>query len=882
MESAKPGGYVGHGTGTGFGAGPNDPFSTPFPGLQHGANGQGMNGGDWSNLLSAGSQQQHLSQAVGERHWPSSSSGWPASQGGLVNVSGAATNGGPSALPARLGTPDRHLPNPSALGRAQAGLSTGFGAPINAGDFNRVGSGFTMPPQRPGSAQLQQPMLSAGQPHWTSSTGKQTPNGFPGQRLAPVSSGGQLVQNGRMFTDANVTVGQIPLGLNGLPRGRPQVSGPYPTGLGQSYTGSNSGRPGSDGSVHSATSYGNRVPPPSLNGMHNGGPNLMGGGMPPVIRPGAADIEVLQQLHGLTLNGGAGTGIPSARPANRFGGAPFSLQHSQQSRGDVLAALLAQARQQQQIAGMTGKALAQQQQQQQQAALAQQQALLAARQQHAARTNDALLARGINGNVGANVNLQLAAAQQAAAARAANAHRVQQQQQPSFANSGYNGLNGLTGATGLNLHGTGANHAALIAEASSVAAARQQQQQAAAISGLVSGLGAGNTYQPAVSLPIRPRAPPAPRPAGRPGGFPGVDGASLAQDTNARVVLMELGQTLAQLGITVEGAVNAGLLGGLSAADVKVLSDAHSTESRRLALNVHMERIAGPTQQQQQVQAQQQSQLQQLQQQAAQQAQQHLVSQPPPPPPIQSLGTNLGQLLLPSQQQQQSASQGMQALQAQANRPQALFPQAFQLGSSLTDTPRPSAPGSVDGNGNGGQYSISSAASLSNSPFSFFGAQAAASLPTGDVHAALALQGAVGDGAEQDGDAVMPSQVLDNMAELLGETRVPLPSALGGAPGALLPAFAPRDVPQDTSSGNGATNHVHASFDASAYAFFGSVEASEDDALPLENDDDELPALDVEDESEPSTAALSAADEACPAPARPNAMLDNARIIASA
>lgn len=39
--------------------------------------------------------------------------------------------------------------------------------------------------------------------------------------------------------------------------------------------------------------------------------------------------------------------------------------------------------------------------------------------------------------------------------------------------------------------------------------------------------------------------------------------------------LREIGRTLAQLGITVEAAVNAGLLGGLSASDVRIVTDAH-------------------------------------------------------------------------------------------------------------------------------------------------------------------------------------------------------------------------------------------------------------------------------------------------------------------
>lgn len=54
-------------------------------------------------------------------------------------------------------------------------------------------------------------------------------------------------------------------------------------------------------------------------------------------------------------------------------------------------------------------------------------------------------------------------------------------------------------------------------------------------------------------------------------------------------MLVELGKTLAQLGISVESAARAGLLGGLSASDVTVLSDAHSREKRTLALHARLQ-----------------------------------------------------------------------------------------------------------------------------------------------------------------------------------------------------------------------------------------------------------------------------------------------------
>lgn len=52
--------------------------------------------------------------------------------------------------------------------------------------------------------------------------------------------------------------------------------------------------------------------------------------------------------------------------------------------------------------------------------------------------------------------------------------------------------------------------------------------------------------------------------------------------SNPIQTLQDIGKTLSNLGISVEAAVNAGLLGGLSAADVRIVSDAHrlSTESK--------------------------------------------------------------------------------------------------------------------------------------------------------------------------------------------------------------------------------------------------------------------------------------------------------------
>ena len=48
---------------------------------------------------------------------------------------------------------------------------------------------------------------------------------------------------------------------------------------------------------------------------------------------------------------------------------------------------------------------------------------------------------------------------------------------------------------------------------------------------------------------------------------------------NPMQTLQEIGRTLSELGITVEVAVNAGLLGGLSASDVRIVADAHRVEN---------------------------------------------------------------------------------------------------------------------------------------------------------------------------------------------------------------------------------------------------------------------------------------------------------------
>lgn len=57
------------------------------------------------------------------------------------------------------------------------------------------------------------------------------------------------------------------------------------------------------------------------------------------------------------------------------------------------------------------------------------------------------------------------------------------------------------------------------------------------------------------------------------------------QVTDAQRILLELGKTLAGLGITVEAAINAGLLGGLAVADVHTLCEAYAAEVQRMQLS---------------------------------------------------------------------------------------------------------------------------------------------------------------------------------------------------------------------------------------------------------------------------------------------------------
>ena len=124
---------------------------------------------------------------------------------------------------------------------------------------------------------------------------------------------------------------------------------------------------------------------------------------------------------------------------------------------------------------------------------------------------------------------------------------------------------------------------AVIAEASRIAALRAQQQQLAQSlqGGPPSGLhaatiqsllaqGHGAQQQPPAS--VHHHSQPA---------------QQHVQDSHFKDKLVEMGVGLAQNNITIETAVNAGLLGGLSASDVRILAAAHRAEARRQELARH-------------------------------------------------------------------------------------------------------------------------------------------------------------------------------------------------------------------------------------------------------------------------------------------------------
>lgn len=79
-------------------------------------------------------------------------------------------------------------------------------------------------------------------------------------------------------------------------------------------------------------------------------------------------------------------------------------------------------------------------------------------------------------------------------------------------------------------------------------------------------------------------------------GHKGATGGFVGDRTNNSVqTLQHIGRTLSQLGISVEAAVNAGLLGGLSAPDVRIVAEAYTTGIEARA-NAHSSHVSGASQ----------------------------------------------------------------------------------------------------------------------------------------------------------------------------------------------------------------------------------------------------------------------------------------------
>lgn len=787
---AKPSTFIGNGILSGT-TDPS-PFNNRAPSyssLQQQAAATGQHwGGNSGQLFS----QPGAGGAPVDAAW---SSGWASSQPHQAGHLGTAPS-----LP-RLSTPDSHLGRAPTVPPPQEAYANLIGR----GDLQRHGSGFSEA-MRPGTTGLAprgglhhsmlggvdvakygvggaQQVGQMGQPWGASGNGAQL--SYQGQRLPGVSVGPINSPVGpRLYPDADRGLPPAP-SLAVRPH---QMSAAYNGQVGAGYGGSTT-RPGSAGSVHSSSSYSRAGL--AANGMPNGlskgallnglAPAGLNGRQQQQHAPGDLEQQVLQQLHSLALTGAG----PGSATGHQMLGAQRGQQQApgyQQATArpqDQLALAMLQGRQGAPapnayglqnglgVGGNMGMSQAQ---------------MLAARGLNgnaAANINNVL--RGLNGgggNVGnnnpPNVNLLQMAAAQAAARTAA----VQQQQRPGPAYG--NQINNLNFAGAQNDLKQFANQAALLAEASR----RQQQAERARAT-----LEAWNTINPAyqamlgkpkVPPPARPAmpprpGPPAPRPAPNNYMPAPVENTSLAHDQTARNVLMELGQTLAQLSITVENAVNAGLLGGLSAADVKVLSDAHAHEARRLAIHAHAERLQ-------------------------QQALSTSMGQPPAPPPMTAP--------MPALQHNLSS----QASASLAPPAQALFPQTFQLGSTLTDTPRP-MPAMDAARAPTDNYSLSSTQS-SSSPFSFFGGLMPADVSE-QHHQQL-----------HSGDSGRLPKVLDSGAELFDIHQQGQVNA--------------GDSPQSETASKAASELAGAHFDASAYAFFGSVDASHEDALPLEEGEEGL------------------------------------------
>eukprot|EP01025_Chloroclados_australasicus_P036372 TRINITY_DN3708_c2_g1_i1.p1 TRINITY_DN3708_c2_g1~~TRINITY_DN3708_c2_g1_i1.p1 ORF type:complete len:709 (-),score=91.47 TRINITY_DN3708_c2_g1_i1:580-2481(-) len=65
-------------------------------------------------------------------------------------------------------------------------------------------------------------------------------------------------------------------------------------------------------------------------------------------------------------------------------------------------------------------------------------------------------------------------------------------------------------------------------------------------------------------------------------------GSQVGTSQSAQELLVQLGVCFARLGISIEAAANAGLLGGLGAPDICLLADAHASEKRRLSQSVDL------------------------------------------------------------------------------------------------------------------------------------------------------------------------------------------------------------------------------------------------------------------------------------------------------
>lgn len=122
------------------------------------------------------------------------------------------------------------------------------------------------------------------------------------------------------------------------------------------------------------------------------------------------------------------------------------------------------------------------------------------------------------------------------------------------------------------------NAMAVIAEASRIAALRAQQQQLAQA---MQGGGAPSTMHAATIQSLLAQGHGTVQPSVRPARPAAQQSAQHVHDAHYKDKLVEMGVGLAQNNITIETAINAGLLGGLSAVDVRILAAAHQAETRR-------------------------------------------------------------------------------------------------------------------------------------------------------------------------------------------------------------------------------------------------------------------------------------------------------------